>query len=145
MLEAVNALMLSSQSRCERGWVPAVPGTAFRVSVLQLLGLTNSISQILAWIWQHLWVAMPWWGWSICKSGLVFMRRRGKIVNNAGIALIIKQLLGDLVSLSALDPGPRSLPFALMKQCGINAADHSSVLGLSALIETIPPEAAAMS
>lgn len=119
MLEAVNALMLSSQSRCERGWVPAVPGTAFRVSVFQLLGLTSSISQILAWIWRHLRVAVPWWDWSISKTGLVFMRRRGKIVNDAGIALIIKQLLGDLVFLSALDPGLRSLPFALMKQGGI--------------------------
>lgn len=38
-------------------------------------------------------------------------------MNDAGIALIIKQLLGDLVSVE-LDPGSRSLPFALMEQCG---------------------------
>lgn len=56
---------------------------------------------------------------SLVNAGLLFTRRRGKTVNDAGIALIIKQLLGDLVSLLALDPGPRSLPFSLIKQWGI--------------------------
>lgn len=144
MSEAVNVLMLSSQSRCEWGWVPAVPGAAFRDRDFQLLGLTSSISQILAWIqWQ------PWGDHALVEAlvnaELAFTRCRGRIPNDAGIALTIKQLLGDIISLLALEPDPQTPSICSDKAAWHCVADRGSALVLSAPVETTPPEAAAMS
>lgn len=43
---------------------------------------------------------------ALVNTGLVFTRCRGNAESDAGIALIIKQLLGDIVALLALEPGP---------------------------------------
>lgn len=80
---------------------------------------------------------------ALVKVELVFTR--GKIVNDAGIALIIKRLLGDIVSLLALEPGPQVLPVCSDKTAWHCVADCASALVLSAPIETTPPEAAATS
>lgn len=145
MSEAVNALMLSSQSSCERGWVPAAPGTAFRVS-LPAAGAHEQhcpnfdLDSVAFMGWPCPGVVEP-----LVNTELVFTRWRGKIGNDAGVALIIKQLLGDIVSLLALEPGPQIPSICFDKTAWHCVADHGSALVLSAPIETTPPEAAAAS
>lgn len=104
----------------------------------------SSISQILAWIqWQ------PWGDHALAEAlvnaELAFTKCRGKTANDAGIALPIKQLLGDIVSLLALEPHPQIPSICSDKVAWHCIADHGSASVLSAPIETTPPEAAAMS
>lgn len=66
-------------------------------------------------------------------------------MNDAEIALIIKQLLGDIVSLLALESGSQLPSICLDKTAWDCIAGYGLALVLSAPIETTPPEAAATS
>lgn len=60
-------------------------------------------------------------------------------------SLIIKQLLGDIVSLLALEPGPQVPSVGFDKTGWRCVADHDYASVLSSPIDTTPPEAAATS
>lgn len=66
-------------------------------------------------------------------------------MSDAGTALIIKQLLEDIVSLLALEPAPQIPSICSDKMMWHCIADHSLALVLTLPIETTPPEAVTMS